>query len=186
MAEINAIDQAIETNQAQHQGSWLDLFRGTYLRRTIIASLLFWFHQTTGQQFVNSYGPTFFQLRGLGAESFTYSFIAQAAGVAGALFSTLCVDKVGRRPLLISGMFLASLFNFLIAGLGKDPHPSKAETNMVIASIILLNFSCKYSVNMLAYLITAEIGGIKMRKKSKISLHLLSIMNLALTTYVSL
>lgn len=166
-AEINAIDFAIESNQAADQGRWLDLFRGTYLRRTVVASLLFWFHQTTGQQFVNSYGPTFFKLQGLGADAFTYSFVAQAAGVAGPLISMFLVDRVGRRPLLISGLFLAVLFNFLVAGLGRLVDPSTGEVNTVIASIILLNFSCKYSINMMAYLITAEIGGVKMRKKSE-------------------
>lgn len=42
-AEVFAIDQAIEASNARDQhGAWLDLFRGTYLRRTIIAALLFW------------------------------------------------------------------------------------------------------------------------------------------------
>lgn len=42
-AEVFAIDHAIQASDARdHQGAWLDLFRGTYLRRTIIAALLFW------------------------------------------------------------------------------------------------------------------------------------------------
>lgn len=174
-AEITAIDAAIESSHAEKQGSWLDLFRGTYLRRTIICTCLFWFHESTGQQFVNSYGPTFFKQMGLGSKSFTYSFIAQAAGVAGALIGMLIVDRVGRRPILICGLSLAALFNFLVAGVGSKPDLSSSQINLVIASIILLNFSCKISINMLAFLITAEIGGVKMRKKSKFAKQQLSI-----------
>lgn len=170
-AEISAIDYAIELNHAEKQGSWLDLFRGTYLRRTIICTCLFWFHESTGQQFVNSYGPTFFKQMGLGSSSFTYSFVAQAAGVAGAIITMLIVDKVGRRPILISGLTLAALFNFLVAGVGAKADPSTPQINLVIASIILLNFSCKYSINTLAFLTVAEIGGVKMRKKSKSTKH---------------
>lgn len=103
---------------------------------------------------------------GLGSSAFTYSFLAQVAGFVGALIACLVVDRVGRRPLLISGMFLAAFFNFLIAGLGTKANQTTAEMNMVIAALILLSTSVKYSASMLAYLITAEIGGIRMRKKS--------------------
>jgi MFS transporter, SP family, sugar:H+ symporter len=188
LAEIEAIDEAVEASDARNQGSWLDLFRGTHLRRTIIASLLFWvcveeipidhskldliltqFQQSTGTQFVNSYAPTFFQDIGYGSSSFTYSFLAQLGGFVGALFSCLLADKIGRRPLLISGVALGAFFNFLIAGLGTKDNPTAAEANAVVASLILLTTCCKYSSNVMAYLITAEIGGVRMRKKSKLT-----------------
>lgn len=124
------------------------------------------FQQTTGSQFVLSYGPTFFEDMGLGSNSFTYSLVAQIAGFVGALIACLVTDRIGRRPLLISGMFLAALFNFLIAGLGSKPDPSSSETGMVIAALVLLSTSIKYSASTLAYLIAAEIGGTRMRKKS--------------------
>jgi hypothetical protein len=74
--EVDAIEQAIEENKTVNQGSWMDLFNQTYLRRTIVSfsdqfhvygtmlirqqivSLLFFFNQVTGQQFANSYGPS--------------------------------------------------------------------------------------------------------------------------------
>jgi SP family sugar:H+ symporter-like MFS transporter len=58
MAEIEAIEQAIVERSAVDHGTWLDLFRGNYLRRSWIARSLFAFQQTNGNQFVNSYGPT--------------------------------------------------------------------------------------------------------------------------------
>jgi len=132
--------------------------------------MLFWFQQTSGSQFVNSYSPTFFKQMGLGSKSFTYSFVAQTAGMVSAFIVITCVDRLGRRPLLISGMFLACIFNFLIAGLGSKAEPTPAETNTVVASTILLIMSIKYSASTMSYLISAEIGGVRMRKKSEFSL----------------
>ncbi|KAJ5263518.1 general substrate transporter [Penicillium angulare] len=159
-AELDAMSCTQESDLAGADGTWLELFRGNYRRRVIIASLLFWFQQTTGGQFVISYAPTFFKDMGLGNKSFTYSLLTQVAGFVGALISCLVTDRVGRRPLLISGMFLATLFNFLIAGLGSKAEISTPETNMVIAALILLSASIKYSASTLAYLIAAEIGAI--------------------------
>lgn len=182
------MESATEAGDARDQGSWAELFRGTYLRRTVVASLLLWIQQTAGAQFVNSYGPTFFKQMGCGDRSFTYSFLATVAGFIAALFGSMCsavctnmsrfadnsdgpvlvVDKVGRRPLMISGMLFAGLFDFVIAGLGTKENLSKGETNAVIASLILLNASCKYSASLMAYLIASEVGGIRMRKKSRV------------------
>lgn len=36
-AEVDAIEMTIEESHAQDQGSWLDLFRGNYLRRTWVS-----------------------------------------------------------------------------------------------------------------------------------------------------
>lgn len=169
-AEIDAIDFSIEEAHAAHQGSWLDLFRGTYLRRSVIAALLFWFQETMGGQFVNSYGPTFFKDMGLGSMSFLYGFLANLAGFIGAGIVTLTTDRLGRRPLLIFGMTLCVLFNFLIAGLGGASNPdelSLAAINVVIASTVLLTASVKLSAGTMAYLVSSEVGGVRMRKKSK-------------------
>jgi len=71
--EIAAFDQAIEEDKQLQGGGWLDLMRGTYRRRTFVsgqdidsvskltfqlAMFMFIFQQTTGGQFLLSYGPT--------------------------------------------------------------------------------------------------------------------------------
>lgn len=56
--EADAWEQAIEETKNQSQGSWKELFSKTYINRTIIVALMFFFQQVTGQQFANSYGPS--------------------------------------------------------------------------------------------------------------------------------
>jgi SP family sugar:H+ symporter-like MFS transporter len=97
-AEVAAIDEAL-----QHQvdkGPWLDLFRGTNARRTMIASVVFAFAQFTGQAFTSQYGPRFYTTVGLGSMAFTYSLINSAIGLLTCGIAMIAMDRVGRRPIV--------------------------------------------------------------------------------------
>ena len=71
--EIAALDAANQESRA-NDSRWIELFQGTYLRRSIVScpspihcpsrssqiiALTFFFNEVTGQQFVNAYGPTY-------------------------------------------------------------------------------------------------------------------------------
>ena len=56
---------ALEEYHNLDKGSWLELFKGTDLRRTTIACVVFAFAQFTGQAFMNGYGPRFYTAVGL-------------------------------------------------------------------------------------------------------------------------
>lgn len=77
--EINTIEALVEESFMKEQGRWLDLFKGNYLRRTWVSRIwiivlliwgvltkkqicatLFILEQTNGNQFVQSYAPTFY------------------------------------------------------------------------------------------------------------------------------
>ncbi|WVW80523.1 hypothetical protein I302_102508 [Kwoniella bestiolae CBS 10118] len=74
--EVQAFEAAIEDARHMREGRWTDLFRGTFRRRAI----------STGVQFVNIYGPT-------GKMAFTYSVIAQAAGIATTILGIVFIDQ---------------------------------------------------------------------------------------------
>jgi SP family sugar:H+ symporter-like MFS transporter len=119
---------AIEHAKEMTEGTWLDLFRGTNLRRTMVATWLFIFQQWNGQQFVNAYGPTFYVQMGLGSMAFV-------------------LDKIGRRRQLMGGIAVSTIFMLLVAILGSRPSPTKAQINMVVASIILFRGFSGISLN---------------------------------------
>jgi SP family sugar:H+ symporter-like MFS transporter len=121
--------------------------------------------QTTGQQFANSYGPSFFTSIGLGQQSFQYSILIAMAGLFGCLVAVATTDIIGRRWLCIIGAALAILFCALIGGIGPIVERTAAQNNVVIASVILLNGVCKLGVASQCWLIGSEIGGIQMRKR---------------------
>ncbi|KAJ9498535.1 hypothetical protein H2202_005720 [Exophiala xenobiotica] len=166
--EVDAFEQAIQENMTMNRGSWLDLFSKTYLSRTIIVTLMFFFQQTTGQQFANSYGPTFFKSMHLpSGQLFSYSILIPLAGLCGCIIAVLTTDTVGRRTLCCVGAALATMFAALIGSVGSKPgaNDNTTDSNVVIASVILLNGVCKLGVASQCWLIGSEIGGIQMRKK---------------------
>ncbi|KAH8901337.1 general substrate transporter [Thozetella sp. PMI_491] len=166
--EVNAIEQAIQESKSLNQGRWKDLFSKTYLNRTMIVTFMFFFQQVTGQQFANSYGPTFFASMGLPADKlFTYSILIAFAGLCGCMIAVMTTDTIGRRTLCYIGAALATMFGALIGAIGSKPGANSRETdsNVVVASVILLNGVCKLGVSSQCWLIGSEIGGTQMRKK---------------------
>lgn len=129
---------------------------------------MFFFQQVTGQQFANSYGPTFFKSMGLpSSQLFTYSTLIPLAGLCGCIIAVLVTDTVGRRTLCIVGAALATMFNALIGAIGSKPGAKHNATysNVVIASVILLNGVCKLGVASQCWLIGSEMGGTQLRNK---------------------
>ena len=166
----------------------------------MVATWLFIFQQWNGQQFVNAYGPTFYVQMGLGSMAFIYTIINGVVGQVMGIGFSFVLDKIGRRRQLMGGVAVSTIFMLLVAILGSRPSPTKAQINMVVASIILfrgfsgisLNAcsceSCKLALfesrqltdnasQLLRWLsisdlihiviIGAEIGSIRLRKKSE-------------------
>ncbi|WWC60685.1 uncharacterized protein I303_103261 [Kwoniella dejecticola CBS 10117] len=132
--------------------------------RWLITGLLFWFYQSTGVQFVNIYGPTFYTQMGWGKMAFTYSVIAQACGIVATIVGIVVIDHFGRRPPIILGSFVCIIFNALIAGLGSKKNPSVTEGHAVIASTVMVLVGSKM-FQCVSFLMASEIGGKSMRKK---------------------
>ena len=145
--EAQTIQVAIEHAKEMTEGTWLDLFRGTNLRLTMVATWLFIFQQWNGQQFVNAYGPTFYVQMGLGSMAFIYTIINGVVGQVMGIGFSFVLDKIGRRRQLMGGIAVSTIFMLLVAILGSRPSPTKAQINMVVASIILFRGFSGISLN---------------------------------------
>ncbi|CAL5868250.1 uncharacterized protein PFLUO_LOCUS2474 [Penicillium psychrofluorescens] len=166
-AEIDAIEEAIALGYSRETDSWWKIFTdpSNYGRRAWIVASLFIFRQTNGNQFVNSYGPTFYKQSGYGDASFTYATIGQAMTIVGSFFGILITDYTGRRPLMIVGGLFCGILLSIGAALGSEANPNQSEKRTVIATFLLLGIFTKISASNNAFLIGAEIGGVRMRKK---------------------
>ena len=67
--------------------------------------------------------------------------------------------------------FLQVPFMLVVASVGGEKQPSKAGINAVVASVILFLVSAKISTSICCFLITSEMGGVRMRKKCKVCQH---------------
>ncbi|WVW84361.1 hypothetical protein I302_106395 [Kwoniella bestiolae CBS 10118] len=166
-AEVQALVHAVEVDRTIGSGTWLELFSGPVWRRTLYAAIIFFANEAGGNQFWNSYGPSFMVDAGLGAKSFTYSIIVSLAGAIGGLIGILSSDTIGRRPPAIFGSALLVVWDCLIAGLGSRPDitSNAIAQNVVVASFVLLIWSTKIAYASVGFIVCSEMGGIRMRKK---------------------
>ncbi|KAK1764481.1 general substrate transporter [Phialemonium atrogriseum] len=164
--EILGIQEAIEAEKHTVNNSWFDLFKGTNLRRTWIASLSFIANQWTGNQFVTAYAPTLYVLLGRKSQAFIYTIIKSVISLVAVFAAMLVVDKCGRRFVVIFGCIMQCIFLYVLAGMGMAKKPSTAELNTMVAAIQLFIFFCRGSVNAMAFLIPAEVSSLTLRKKT--------------------
>jgi len=151
---------------------YLSLLRKrTLLIRVAIGTLTMFFQQWTGINAILYYAPTIFQ--DLGLTSNTTSLLA--TGVVGiALFvatvpSTIWVDDVGRKPILVSGAFIMAACHLIVAILTSQfrsdwgAHPAAGWAACVMVWIFALAFG--YSWGPAAWILIAEIFPLSVRGK---------------------
>ena len=85
----------------QEQGTWRDCFVGTNLRRTLLVMGTNSFMQLTGQPFWTQYGTIFVKSLNV-INPFSYTAIFHSVNIVGNVLALLLVDRLGRRPILIT------------------------------------------------------------------------------------
>ncbi|KAH8896670.1 general substrate transporter [Thozetella sp. PMI_491] len=162
---IRAIKGALRENV--HKSPWLDLFRGSNFRRTMIVIVFYFFQQATGQAFVSSYQTVFYKTNGYAAYAFTYPIINSCLILVSVIPGMYAVDKFGRRHTLLLSFFLQCFFMFLLAGLGEKDNRSPSENNMVVASFMLYAFFYNMGGASIPYLLGSEIPNSALREKTQ-------------------
>ncbi|KAK7054677.1 hypothetical protein VNI00_003140 [Paramarasmius palmivorus] len=171
--EVEALEESLREESQRHNAGmqqklgWLALFKGTNLRRTTIATMVFAFQQLTGQAFTSQYGTVFYIRVGLAPMAFTYSVISTALSIPVCFLGMILLELFGRRPILVSGAFLQSLWLFLVAGIGgTEGVISDARKHMMVAATMLFTFSFSVSWAPLSYVVAAEVGTGALREKT--------------------
>ncbi|RSM12504.1 hypothetical protein CDV31_006345 [Fusarium ambrosium] len=166
-ASLEAIKRAVEmekaASQTQKESSWRDCFKGPNLRRTIIVIMVFCGQQWVGVTFIAGYLPYYFSLAG----------VKNALGVAqGAfaiqLFGNVCswplVDRVGRRPLMVSGCF-AIVVGLVIIGCINIKR-SDASLKATVALITMWGFIYQATLGAITYSVGGETPSPRLRQKT--------------------
>ncbi len=100
LAEINA------ALQEDSGGSFAEMLRRPYLRATVFVVALGFFIQITGVNAIVYYSPRLFDAMGFRGNFalLVLPAIVQTAALAAVLVSVVLVDRLGRRPVLLSGI----------------------------------------------------------------------------------
>lgn len=87
-------------------------------------------------------------------------------GVIGCGVGLVLLDIAGRRTLFIAGSCVVVFLLYLASGMGLDSDPNQAKVNTLIACFIIFPIFSRISATNISFLTGAEIGGVRMRKKT--------------------
>ncbi|KAK6444273.1 hypothetical protein ACSS6W_008045 [Trichoderma asperelloides] len=125
--------------EEHNQGRYSDLFRSTNRRRTLVAMGMNFFIQATGSPFTAAYGTLFVQ----------------------------SIDKIGRRPILMTGSLLQIIWLFTMGGIGTAANPSLTQKQVIVGATALSSASLCFSWDPLNYIVTTELPASRLRDKTQ-------------------
>ncbi|KAF2001830.1 general substrate transporter [Amniculicola lignicola CBS 123094] len=163
--EITDIESSLEKHV--DTGSWLDLVRGSNLRRTIISVTIPTVEAWQGQSFMGNYLVLF--LMSLGATNqYLLSTMLQAVLLISVTLTFWMSDHLGRRPLLLFGSATMWITFFIVSGVsGHDTTNTSDQRKQVAVGMLFIwaiAYACTYQP--VGYLAPAEIPTTKLRSKT--------------------
>lgn len=165
--DITLIGTTIAHEKASHEDapSYLECFRGTDLRRTLLACLPMVMQQFLGFTLGNQYQAYFLGLAGL-SNSFVITVISSLLGIFAILVAFTLIERVGRRPQLLLGS-LGMLGCLLGMGiLGFVNKGTTANNNGLAVVVTLWNIFYYISVGTIGWIIVGEISSTRLRAKT--------------------
>ncbi|KFY85674.1 hypothetical protein V500_08203 [Pseudogymnoascus sp. VKM F-4518 (FW-2643)] len=154
-----------EAETKENGGSYIECFRGTNLRRTLIAIMVFLSEPMSGLGFVQSYGALMYQFLGItDQKSFAISIGAQILSMAGATFAFVLADLWGRRPMYIFGCTSLSIL-LICMGISGSISGVPATTASV-GFLTMYNFFFNIGVGSTVYAIAGEVPTSVLRGKT--------------------
>ncbi|CUM48579.1 unnamed protein product [Debaryomyces tyrocola] len=163
-AMLNKMKMTLRQESDIAIGSYLDCFKGTDLRRTMIASVTWLVQSCTGSALIG-YSSYFYRQAGLAASmSFTFTIIQYCLGIAGTLTVWLISQRAGRFTIYFYGLSTMFGLLFVVGCLGI----SNTEETAYAAGSFLLIYTFVYNtcVGSMCYCIVTEIPSIRLRAKT--------------------
>lgn len=141
-AELDLMDQAIQEEMESHRAtSYRDCFRGSNLRRTIVAVGVQVLQQAQGNSFTTTYLVLFLQQIGL-SQPLLINIAKMCVNLGACILTFYLSDKIGRRYMLMTGSFFMAALMWTISGVsawGGDLSDSAAQG---LIAAILFYVSC--------------------------------------------
>ena len=166
-------------HEAEHMAGkdkpkFMDLFKGTDRRRTVLSLCAVSMHAGSGSQFLINYGifdflkiqlitgTYFFTMAGV-VDPFTMSIASNVVGIGGTIMSLYSIRLVGRRIQLIVGTSCCGLAQ-LIAAAVYTAHPGTKTSGQVLTAMsAIYNFFYCGTISPYAWTIGAELTTQRLR-----------------------
>lgn len=143
--------------------SWIEIFYGKYVRRTLISASILVGASFCGTYFIVPYAAIF--LGGLGIQNpFLINVIMGACGTIGTSFGPLLVEYLGRRRTLLVGYALMAscmlIFAAVSTGLGSG---TTTAENVLVVFICLWYFVYGCCILSAGWLASSEMHSVRLR-----------------------
>lgn len=155
----------IEVSSGSH---YWDCFRGTDLRRTEIACMVWLTQSFCGVPFMG-YGVQFMINAGLNDENgFTMGLVQNCIGLIGCIIAWYIMTHIGRRTLYLAGLGAMVVILIIIGGIGipQGGDGASGRSWAVGALIIVMLFLFQLSVGPACYTLVAEMPSTRLRVKT--------------------
>lgn len=164
--KLAQIATTLEEVKRETQGvTYLECFRKSNLRRTIISIMPLSIQALSGIAFAASYSTYYMQLAGFNtAESFKLQIVQQVISLIGNVMSWYLVDRVGRRNLTFYGLLVLTIILFGMAGLAVVGTTSALKG--AISMILLYCWWYNVTIGATAYTILCETSTSRLRVKT--------------------
>ncbi|KAF2868472.1 MFS transporter [Massariosphaeria phaeospora] len=139
-AELIEIREGTRKQMEGTKSVFMDIWRGTSRRRTLLSICVICFHAGTGSSWVVYY-TTYYLEKAKVPDPFAYSILTTCCGILGVLFSFLYVRKIDRRDIMLYGIMGCGIFQLMPAIAWSIAPNSKAASRAVVASVALFKFA---------------------------------------------
>lgn len=153
-----------EVRKETEGATYLECFRKSNFRRTIISLMPLAIQAMSGVVFAASYSTYYMQLSGYStSDSFKLSIVQQVLSMLGNICSWYLTEKVGRRDLTLWGTILLTIVLFILGGLAVV---GGSALKGAVAMILLYCFIYNATIGATAYNILAEVATSRLRVKT--------------------
>ncbi|KAH8686459.1 maltose permease [Ilyonectria robusta] len=158
-----AIAKEEDARKEQEGSSWLECFKGTNRRRTLIIVMVYISQQFIGVNFISGYLTYYFRLAGVN-DPLALGQIANAIQLFGNICSWPLVDRLGRRPMIVGGYTIMSGLLLVIGGISTiGTSPSLLAQ---VALMCVWGFLYQATLGAVAYAIGGETASVRLRQKT--------------------
>ncbi|MGB9070575.1 MAG: sugar porter family MFS transporter [Candidatus Acidiferrales bacterium] len=166
-AELEDIERSFQASQ--EHGNWRDLLSPALRPALIVGIGLAVFQQVTGINTVIYYAPKIIQSAGISSAS---GAILTTAGIGMVnvlmtIVSMWLIDRIGRRPLLLTGIAGMAVTLGVLGWAFHSASPSGALSWLAVISIMVYVASFAISLGPIFWLLIAEIYPLKVRSSSE-------------------
>jgi SP family general alpha glucoside:H+ symporter-like MFS transporter len=159
MRHTDALDRADRA-----KGSFMDMFRGTNLRRTEIQMGVWVIQQWNGNAITNL-TTEFLQAAGMSTTfSFDFTIISNSLSIVGVAVSWVLLRYMGRRPIYVWGIMSIVILNMLIGILGCLKQTTQTAMGLgVLMTLVNFSFHCNLGEWLLDQVVNMSLAADTLR-----------------------